>query len=54
MEDAMILNKSAKERGFAQANVVATKLLNLDDMPGDKSRGTSGSAQSHELHAHPI
>ena len=38
MEDAMILNKSAKERGFAQACVVATKLLNLDDMPGDKSR----------------
>jgi DNA-directed RNA polymerase I subunit RPA2 len=37
MEDAMILNKSAKERGFAQAHVIATKVIDLADVPGDKS-----------------
>eukprot|EP00040_Diaphanoeca_grandis_P032793 m.199573 g.199573 ORF g.199573 m.199573 type:complete len:1144 (-) comp32739_c0_seq2:126-3557(-) len=36
MEDAMIISKSAKERGFAQAHVVTTKILNLADIPADK------------------
>lgn len=27
MEDAMIVNKSARERGFANAHVIATKVL---------------------------
>lgn len=41
MEDAMIVNKSSKERGFAHAHVVNTKLIDLADMPTEK--GTSFS-----------
>eukprot|EP00039_Didymoeca_costata_P006993 m.95259 g.95259 ORF g.95259 m.95259 type:complete len:1143 (+) comp13484_c0_seq4:183-3611(+) len=38
MEDAMILSKSSKERGFASANVVKTQLVDLANIHGmDKS-----------------
>ncbi len=31
MEDAMIVNKSSRERGFANAHVITTKLIDLTD-----------------------
>lgn len=37
MEDAMILNKMSKERGFAHAHVVTTKLIDLADLKGEDS-----------------
>jgi len=36
MEDAMILSKSSKERGFAHAHVVATKMIDLADVRAEK------------------
>lgn len=34
MEDAMILNKSAHERGFGYGTVYKAQVVNLQDMPG--------------------
>jgi len=34
MEDAMILNKSAHERGFAYGTVYKSQIVDLKDMPG--------------------
>lgn len=36
MEDAMIISKSARERGLFAAHVVTTKLIDLDDVPCEK------------------
>ena len=45
MEDAMILNKSAHERGFAYGTVYKTKTIDLKDM-----RGASKSTSTPSLH----
>mmetsp|Transcript_9183 Transcript_9183/g.14921 ORF Transcript_9183/g.14921 Transcript_9183/m.14921 type:complete len:404 (-) Transcript_9183:287-1498(-) len=37
MEDAMILNKSSFERGFAHASVYKTKVIDLTELRGDES-----------------
>lgn len=44
MEDAMIINKSAFERGFGHGSVYTTKVIDLDDMKvGQKSPYTFGN-----------
>jgi len=45
MEDAMILNKSAHERGFAYGTVYKSQIVDLRDM-----RGASKSTSSPTLH----
>jgi DNA-directed RNA polymerase I subunit RPA2 len=45
MEDAMILNKSAHERGFAYGTVFKTQLVDLADV-----RGASKSSRAPTLH----
>jgi DNA-directed RNA polymerase I subunit RPA2 len=39
MEDAMILNKSAHERGFGYGTVYKSDIFDLKDSPGSSSRG---------------
>jgi DNA-directed RNA polymerase I subunit RPA2 len=39
MEDAMILNKSAHERGFGYGTVYKSDIFDLKDTPGSSSRG---------------
>lgn len=49
MEDAMILSKSSMERGFAHAHVINTKLIDLEDVRGE--RGVSYYFGAHETDA---
>lgn len=46
MEDAMILNKSAHERGFGYGTVYKSEIIDLTDMAGTKGR----SSRSISLH----
>lgn len=45
MEDAMILNKSAHERGFAHGTVYKSVIVDLEDVRGEK--GTNGRPDVH-------
>ncbi|SCV68372.1 BQ2448_493 [Microbotryum intermedium] len=45
MEDAMILNKSAHERGFAHGSVYKSQIIDLKNVRGDK--GSGGAPEVH-------
>ena len=45
MEDAMILNKSAHERGFAHGSIYKSQIVDLKSVRGD--RGSTGTPEVH-------
>lgn len=49
MEDAMILNKSAFERGFAHASVYKTIEVDLNEEAKMKGAGSGGDGTAHPL-----
>jgi len=49
MEDAMIINKSAYERGFGHGSVYTTKFHDLNETPGSRGRSKQSTTQKNHF-----